>query len=167
LSFLNDPGEECAGYWTRRRELIRCTVEASRPEAHVDAGPDGLHPLAENLVRHGCRYGVACDVHSYANVSEGVTAGCSYWGLTGTGRFPSFIHDAEQRNANRAADRARNITAEFIRETLKAYLDDVTGNDVLKFHAALRKRGCGDRTIANKHARLKSWLLFAGTPFPL
>jgi integrase len=78
------------------------------------------------------------------------------------GTAAAYIKDAEQRNANEAAAQAQNVTAEFIRMTRKTYLDEVTRDDILRFHAALRKRGCEDRTVANKHARLKSWLLFAG-----
>lgn len=74
----------------------------------------------------------------------------------------AYIKDAEDRHANEAAAQARSVTAEFIRTTRRAYVDEVTRNDVLRFHAVLRKRGCGDRTVANKHVRLKSWLLFSG-----
>ena len=73
-----------------------------------------------------------------------------------------YIEDAEGRNANEAAIQAREVTAEFIKVTKRTYLDEVTRNDVLRFHAALRRRGCSDRTVSNKHARLKSWFLFAG-----
>ena len=78
------------------------------------------------------------------------------------GTAAEYIKDAQQRNANEAAAQARSVTAEFIRETRKTYLDEVNRNDILKFHGALRKRGCEERTVANKHNRLKSWLLFAG-----
>jgi integrase len=78
------------------------------------------------------------------------------------GSSAEYIKDAEQRNANEAAAQARNVTEEFIKLTRKTYLDEITRNDVLRFHAALRKRGCEDRTVSNKHARLKSWLIFAG-----
>jgi integrase len=44
----------------------------------------------------------------------------------------------------------------------KIYVDEVTRDDIFRFHAALRKRGCQDRTVANKHQRLTSWLRFAG-----
>ena len=74
----------------------------------------------------------------------------------------AYIKDAQDRHANEAAAQSRSVTAEFIRATGRTYVDEVTRNDVLRFHAALRKRGCSDRTLSNKHARLKSWLLFAG-----
>jgi len=74
----------------------------------------------------------------------------------------AYIKDAEDRRANEAAAQARSVTTEFIGAIGKTYVDEVTRNDVLRFHAALRKRGCGDRTLSNKHARLKSWLRFSG-----
>jgi integrase len=36
----------------------------------------------------------------------------------------------------------------------------VTREDVFKFHKALRARGCADRTVRNKHMRLRSFLRF-------
>ncbi len=31
---------------------------------------------------------------------------------------------------------------------------------MFKFHKALRVRGCSDRTVSNKHKRLRSFLIF-------
>jgi integrase len=73
-----------------------------------------------------------------------------------------YIKDAEDRGASEAALQARNVTREFLELVKRPYVDEVTRDDVFRFHAALRKRGCGDRTVANKHARLTSWLRFAG-----
>lgn len=75
----------------------------------------------------------------------------------------AYIRDAEQRGALEAAAQARLVTAEFMRMAgKKTYLDEVSREDLFKFHAELRKRGCSDRTVANKHRRLTSWLRFAG-----
>jgi integrase len=62
-----------------------------------------------------------------------------------------------------AADQARLVNEEF-RKLLnrKTYVDEITRDDIFRFHTALRKRGCSDRTVANKHQRLTSWLRFAG-----
>ncbi len=73
-----------------------------------------------------------------------------------------FIRDAEQRGANVAADVNRLVTAEFLRTVKKSYADEIRRNDLFDFHAALRKRGCSDRTVANKHARIASFLRFSG-----
>ena len=78
------------------------------------------------------------------------------------GTADEYIQDALGRQATEAAAQARNVTAEFIKLTRKTYVDEVSRGDVLRFHEALRKRGCSDRTISNKHARLASWLTFAG-----
>ena len=79
-----------------------------------------------------------------------------------TASASAYIRDAEQRGATESALQARSVTEEFIRLTRRTYVDEVTRGDILHFHSALRKRRCGDRTVANKHMRLASWLRFAG-----
>lgn len=77
----------------------------------------------------------------------------------------SYISDAEGRNALEAAAQARNVTVEFIalmKKKNKAYVDEINRDDIFTFHAVLKKRGCVDRTVSNKHTRLASWLRFAG-----
>lgn len=73
-----------------------------------------------------------------------------------------YVADAEARGANEAAAQARLVLDEFALVSRRTYVDEVTREDVLRFHEALRKRGCSPRTVANKHARLKSFLLFVG-----
>ena len=75
----------------------------------------------------------------------------------------AYIRDAHQRGAMEAADQARLVNEEF-RKLLnrKTYVDEITRDDIFRFHTALRKRKCSDRTVANKHLRLTSWLRFAG-----
>lgn len=79
------------------------------------------------------------------------------------GTAEEYIKDALGRQATEAAAQAKNVTDEFIKVARKTFIDEVTRNDVLRFHEALRKRGCQERTVSNKHARLVSWLRFAGT----
>lgn len=73
-----------------------------------------------------------------------------------------FVRDAEQRGAMVAADVNRLVTSEFLRIVKKSYADEIRREDSFDFHAALRKRGCSDRTVANKHARITSFLRFVG-----
>lgn len=73
-----------------------------------------------------------------------------------------FIRDAEKRGAKVAADVNRLVTTEFLRVVKKSYADEICREDIFDFHAALRKRGCSDRTVSNKHARIASFLRFAG-----
>lgn len=81
-----------------------------------------------------------------------------------------YITDAEARGAMEAAEQARIVSTEFIGLMgAKTFIDQITRTDIVSFHAALRKRGCSDRTVANKHQRLTAWLRFAGvdkTIFP-
>jgi integrase len=76
-----------------------------------------------------------------------------------------YIQRKEDSGHLEAAAQARLVAGEFLAEMGKrkrVYVDEITANDVLAFQAALKRRGCEDRTVANKYARLKSWLKFAG-----
>lgn len=73
-----------------------------------------------------------------------------------------YIQDCENRHATEAAEQARLVTDEFMEVSRKTFVDELTRDDIFRFHRALRERGCVDRTVANKHARLKSFLKFAG-----
>ncbi len=73
-----------------------------------------------------------------------------------------FEQDALDRNALEAAEVKRLVTDEFIQTTGLTFADEVRREHVLAFHKTLRQRGCGDRTVSNKHARLKSFLRFCG-----
>jgi integrase len=59
-----------------------------------------------------------------------------------------------------AAAQARLVLDEFVPLCSVIYVRGITRDDVLRFHTALRKRGCKDRTVANKHDRLKAFLRF-------
>ncbi len=74
----------------------------------------------------------------------------------------AYITEKEGAQLNEAASQARLVSGEFMRVIRKTYVDEICREDFLKFHAALRKRGCSPRTIANKHQRLCSWLRSAG-----
>jgi integrase len=72
-----------------------------------------------------------------------------------------FVQDAIDRQALEAAEINKHVTDEFIALTKLTFADEVTSQHVYDFHKALRKRGCGDRTVANKHARLKAFFKYA------
>jgi integrase len=73
----------------------------------------------------------------------------------------AYIKDRQQSKAPEAAMQARVVLDEFV-PLCKGitYTKAVTREHVLAFHNALRERGCSDRTVANKHRRLKSFFLF-------
>ena len=73
-----------------------------------------------------------------------------------------YIQDRENRNALEAKAQAELVGEEFLSTCGSTFVDEVTTDDVYRFHKALRHRKAAPRTIANKHERLKSILLFAG-----
>src|SRR5260370_6312191 len=73
-----------------------------------------------------------------------------------------FVRDAEQRGATVAANMNRLVTSEFLRIVKKSYADEICRDDLFHFHASLRKRGCADRTVANKHLRIASFVRSSG-----
>jgi integrase len=71
-----------------------------------------------------------------------------------------FEDDAKQRGSLEAAEVNRHVTDEFIEVTGRTFVDEITREDILKFHKALRARGCGERTVSNKHNRLRAFLRY-------
>lgn len=74
----------------------------------------------------------------------------------------TFVADSIARGTTESHLVARVAIDEFLKGTPKVYVDEIHRNDVLQYHAALRKRGMSDRTVANKDARLRAFLKFAG-----
>jgi hypothetical protein len=64
------------------------------------------------------------------------------------GSAAAYISDAEGRGAMAAARMARSATEEFLGLVKKTFVDEIRKEDIYKFHAALRKRKCGDRTVS-------------------
>jgi integrase len=74
----------------------------------------------------------------------------------------AYIQDRKDNGAMEAAQKSENVLNEFIATSGRTFLDEVTRQDVLDYQAWLRKQGRTDRTIAEKHARLRSFLRYAG-----
>ena len=75
-----------------------------------------------------------------------------------------FEDDAKERGALESAEVNRLVCDEFIAVTRRVYADEIVKDDIYKFHRALKKRGLSDRTISNKHKRLRSFLIFCKLP---
>jgi integrase len=71
-----------------------------------------------------------------------------------------FIQAAEDRGSTVAASEYQTTMTEFLEVAGKVYADELDGEDVLRYQRALRKRGMSDRTIANRHGHLTSFLRF-------
>jgi integrase len=74
----------------------------------------------------------------------------------------AYVKNCKARQAMEAAAQAKLVLDEFLPLVNVTYVRGITREDILKFHAVLRKRGLKDRTVANKHNRLKAFLRFAG-----
>jgi integrase len=76
----------------------------------------------------------------------------------------AYTKDLKQRQKFEALEQARVVLDEFVTEVCDKHhittVKGVTRQAVLDFHTVLRERGLEDRTIANKDARLRSWLRF-------
>ncbi len=73
-----------------------------------------------------------------------------------------YLLDAEGRGAMVAASSGRAILNEFTEVVPKTWIDEITREDVLRFHGAMRRKGNSKRTVAGKDARVRSFLRSAG-----
>jgi integrase len=73
---------------------------------------------------------------------------------------PFYIRDCERRQKPEAAIQAKKTLDEFLPLCPVSHVRSITREMVLKYHATLRSKGLKERTIANKHTRVKSFLRF-------
>jgi integrase len=73
-----------------------------------------------------------------------------------------YYEAAIARGATEAAEVVCRAVDDFTVACGKTYLNELGRDDVTKYHVALRRRGMSDRTISNRHANIRSFLLFAG-----
>lgn len=73
-----------------------------------------------------------------------------------------YIQDRKDAGAMEAARQAENVTDEFMATCGKTFVDEVVKDDVVVYQRWLRKQGRTDRTVANKHQRLRSFFRYAG-----
>jgi len=80
--------------------------------------------------------------------------------LSLTRELNRFVQAAEDRGSNSAAAVYRTAADEFLRIVGKTFADEITPEDILLHQRGLRKRGCEQRTIANRHACITAFLRF-------
>jgi integrase len=73
-----------------------------------------------------------------------------------------FVKAAEDKGSKEAAEIYERTLTEFLAGCSKTYADELTHEDVLKFHGQMRKRGLADRTIFNRHMNLRAFLISLG-----
>jgi integrase len=76
--------------------------------------------------------------------------------------YPRFVQAALARGSKEAAEMYERTLEDFLAGCTKTYADELTHDDVLKFHARMRKRDLSDRTVHNRHMYLRSFLIHLG-----
>jgi integrase len=73
-----------------------------------------------------------------------------------------FVQAALARGSKEAAEIYQRTLENFFGGCSKTYADQLTQEDVLKFHGQMRSRGLSDRTVHNRHMNLRSFLFTLG-----
>lgn len=71
----------------------------------------------------------------------------------------AYVHDLGKQRKSEMSEKARNVLGEF--KTFNPHIVGVISmsrDTILRFHAQLRAKGNSERTIADKHQRVKAWL---------
>jgi integrase len=76
--------------------------------------------------------------------------------------YPRFVQAARDRGAKEAAEIYERTLTDFLSTCKKTYADELTHDDVLKFHGEMRKRGLSDRTVFNRHMNLRAFFISLG-----
>jgi integrase len=71
-----------------------------------------------------------------------------------------FIEATKDRGSSEAAEVYTLALAEFFQVVGKTYADEITPEDITKFHKALQKRGLSDRTVSNRHNSVRAFLIY-------
>jgi integrase len=75
-----------------------------------------------------------------------------------------FAQAALARGSNEAAELYQRTLDDFLTGCSKTYADQLTHDDVLRFHGQMRKDGLSDRTVHNRHMHLRSFMIYLGFP---
>lgn len=73
-----------------------------------------------------------------------------------------YIKDRTNQGREEAAVQATQVLDEFIASCRRTFIDEITKDDVIDFQIGLRERGNEERTVFNKHVRLRAFMRFAG-----
>jgi integrase len=71
-----------------------------------------------------------------------------------------FLKAAIDRGSTEAAEVYELAGEEFLKVIGRTYADEITPDDITKFHKALSKRGLAERTVANRHKNVVAFLLY-------
>jgi integrase len=71
-----------------------------------------------------------------------------------------WIESVEDRGSSEAAELYQRTMDLFMPGCRKVYADELTNDDIRAFHRQERVRGMSDRTIANRHSHLRTFMLY-------
>jgi len=71
-----------------------------------------------------------------------------------------FVAAASDRKSPEAAEIYERTLDDFLLGCSKVYADELTKDDVTRFHGQMRKRGLADRTVYNRHMNLRAFLIY-------
>jgi integrase len=69
-----------------------------------------------------------------------------------------YVRDLEKQRKAEMAEKARHVLGEFKTFSSAVAIRGIGRETMLRFHAHLRARGNSERTVADKHQRVKAWL---------
>lgn len=70
----------------------------------------------------------------------------------------AYVTDLQRERKFEAAEHARLVLADFDKVCFPFTIKTISRDSILRYHAALRRRKLSERTIANKHNRIRSFL---------
>lgn len=73
-----------------------------------------------------------------------------------------FLTDTVDRGSLEAAEVYQLACEEFLQVAGRQYAEEIIPEDIAKYHRALQQRGMSKRTVSNRHANLKAYLLYLG-----
>ena len=76
--------------------------------------------------------------------------------------YPRFVQAAHDRGSDEAAETYGRALDEFLAGCPKIYADELTREDVTRFHVQLKARGLSARTVSNRHFNLRAFLISLG-----
>jgi integrase len=76
--------------------------------------------------------------------------------------YPRFVQAARDRGSLEAAEIYERALEEFLASCPKTYADELTREDITRFHVQMKARGLSARTVSNRHFNLRAFLLSLG-----
>jgi integrase len=76
--------------------------------------------------------------------------------------YPRFVQAARDRGSSEAAEAYERALEEFLAGCTKTYADELTREDVTRFHVQMKARGLSARTVSNRHFNLRAFLISLG-----